>query len=82
MLIHEFVWPKERIDHIARHGVTPEEVEDVCFGDPLIQRAKGEGENLVYYMLGQTTSGRYLFCVVIAFPDWNGLPSDGAPDDQ
>lgn len=23
MLIHEFVWPEERIDHIARHGVLP-----------------------------------------------------------
>lgn len=79
MLIHEFVWPKERIDHIARHGVTPEEVEDVCFGDPLIQRAKSEGENPVYYMLGQTTSGRYLFCVVIAFPDGTGYPVTARP---
>jgi uncharacterized DUF497 family protein len=79
MLIHEFVWPQERIDHIARHDVTPEEVEDVCFGDPLIQRAKSEGENPVYYMLGQSTSGRYLFCVVIAFPDGTGYPVTARP---
>ena len=26
MRIHEFVWPQERIDHIDRHGVTPEEL--------------------------------------------------------
>ena len=27
MRIHEFVWPQDRIDHIDRHGVTPEDVE-------------------------------------------------------
>jgi hypothetical protein len=27
--IQEFVWPQERIDHIARHGVSPEEVKEV-----------------------------------------------------
>jgi hypothetical protein len=37
MRIHEFVWPQDRIDHIARHGVTPQEVEQVCFGSPLVQ---------------------------------------------
>ena len=79
MLIHEFVWPAERIEHIARHGVTPNEVEDVCFGNPLIQRAKSEGENPVYYMLGQTRAGRYLFCVVIAFPDGKGYPVTARP---
>ncbi|HET6884175.1 MAG TPA: BrnT family toxin [Pirellulales bacterium] len=79
MLIHEFIWPEERIDHIARHGVTPEEVEDVCFGDPLIKRAKSEGENPVYYLLGQTRSGRYLFCVVISFPDGKGYPVTARP---
>jgi hypothetical protein len=66
MRIHELVWPQERIDHIALHGVTPEEVEEVCFGQPLVQRAKSEGENPVYYVLGQTEAGRYLFCFPMA----------------
>jgi uncharacterized protein len=43
MRIYEFVWPQERIDHIAEHGVTPEEVEEVCFGKPLVLRAKSDG---------------------------------------
>jgi hypothetical protein len=47
MRIHEFVWPQDRIDHIDRHGVTPEEVEEACFGHALVQRAKSEGENPV-----------------------------------
>jgi uncharacterized DUF497 family protein len=67
-------WPDERIEHIARHAVTPEEVEEVCFGHSLVLRTKSEGPNPVYYVLGQTDAGRYLFCVVIAFPDGNGYP--------
>ena len=74
MRIHEFVWPQDRIDHIDRHGVRPEEVEQACFGQALVQRAKSEGENPVYYVLGQTDAGRYLLCVVIRFPDGKGYP--------
>ena len=74
MRIDAFIWPEERVEHIARHGVTPEEVEEVCFGKCLVQRAKSEGENPVYYVLGQTEAGRYLLCVVIRFPDGNGYP--------
>jgi len=28
----------------------------------------------VYYVLGQTHAGRYVFCVVIQFPDGKGYP--------
>jgi uncharacterized DUF497 family protein len=74
MRIERIIWPEDRIAHIARHDVTPEEVEEACFGDPLVLRAKAEGNNPVYYVLGQTDAGRYLFCVVIRFPDGNGYP--------
>jgi hypothetical protein len=74
MRIDEIIWPEERIEHIARHGVTPKEVDEVCFGKSLVRRAKSEGENPVYYVQGQTEAGRYLVCVVIQFPDGNGLP--------
>jgi hypothetical protein len=78
-LIYQFIWSDERIDHIAGHGVTAEEVEQVCFGRPLVLRAKSQGRNPIYYCLGQTQSGRYLFCVVIAFPDGNGFPVTARP---
>ena len=74
MRIQEIIWPVDRVDHIARHAVTPDEFEEACFGLSLVQRAKSEGENPVYYILGQTNAGRYLFCVVIQFPDGNGYP--------
>jgi hypothetical protein len=74
MKVTEFIWPQDRIDHIARHDVTPKEVEEACFGNSLVQRTKSQGENPVYHVLGQTEAGRYLFCVVIQFPDGNGYP--------
>ncbi|MGC1273707.1 MAG: hypothetical protein WBC44_08380 [Planctomycetaceae bacterium] len=79
MTIVEFLWPDERIDHIARHGVTPEEFEEVCFGRPLVLRAKSEGPNPVYYVLGRTGSGRHLFCVIIRFLDGKGFPVTARP---
>jgi uncharacterized protein len=74
MRIQQLIWPEERIEHIARHNITAEEVEEVCFGRPFVQRAKSSGENPVYYVLGQTNAGHYLFCVIIQFPDGNGYP--------
>jgi len=65
--IHELVWPEDRIEHIAHHGVQ------------LVQQAKSLGKNPVYYVLGQTTAGRYLFCVVIQFPDSRGFPVTARP---
>jgi uncharacterized DUF497 family protein len=79
MRIHQIIWPEDRIDHIARHAVTPEEFEEVCFGRAFVQRAKSDGENPVYYVLGQTEVGRLLFCVVIQFPDGNGYPVTARP---
>jgi uncharacterized DUF497 family protein len=79
MQIHQFLWPQDRIEHIADHGVTPAEVEEVCFGRSLVLKAKSEGQNPVYYVLGRTDAGRYLFCVVIVFPDGNGYPVTARP---
>ena len=67
------------MDHIARHNVTPEEVEEVCFGRPFVKRAKSEGENPVYYVRGETDGGRYLFCVIIQFPNGVGYPVTAKP---
>ena len=72
--IAEFIWTEDRIAHIARHGVEPEEFEAVCFGPSLVLRAKAQGQNPVYYVLGETEAGRYLFCLVISFPDGKGYP--------
>ena len=79
MRITELLWPRDRIEHIARHSITPDEVEEVCFGRPLVLRAKSHGDNPVYYVLGQTDAGRYLFSVIIQFPDGRGYPVTARP---
>ena len=74
MIVREMIWPHDRVEHIAAHGVRVDEVEEVCFGTSVVLRGKREGANPVYYVLGQTDAGRYLFCVVIQFPDGKGYP--------
>ncbi len=67
--IYEFVWNDDIIEHIAKHDVTPEEVEEVCFDKPLIVKSRQafKGLNPTYYALGITESGRYLFIMFIYF---------------
>jgi hypothetical protein len=48
---------------IALHGITPEEVEQVCFNEsdaPLI----GSAAEDLHYVFGKTDAGRFLFVVV------------------
>ena len=68
MSIHEIVWSEDRIEHIARHNVSPEDVEEVYFSRSFVaESVSRKGKTPVYYVLGQTPSGRYLFCVIIRF---------------
>jgi hypothetical protein len=46
---------------------------------PRVLRAKSEGKNPVYYVLGQTDEGRYLLTVIIHFPDGKGYPLTARP---
>jgi len=62
MEIREFEWGDNNIEHIARHGVFPDEVEDVAFDDdPWIRK----GRKGTRYMLGYTVAGRYLIVVYV-----------------
>lgn len=57
--VEEHIWSK--------HHVTPEEVEEVCFADPLPLRSRGGG----YAIYGQTEAGRYL--IVFLYPRGHGV---------
>ena len=73
-MIQELLWPEDRVDHIARHDVSPDEFEEVCFGRSLVLKEKSKGKNPVYHVLGETFGGRHLLCIVISFPDGKGYP--------
>ena len=62
MKIENISWDQETVYHIARHSVSPEEVEAVLFNTdnpPIIMRGK-EGRYLAY---GKTQEGRILLVV-------------------
>lgn len=62
MMFVEVRWTERSDDHIARHEVGPEEVEQVLFDPPRWIATGREGTTLVY---GRTANGRRLLVVVI-----------------
>lgn len=58
--VRRLVWDSWNISHIARHNVTPEEVEEVCHG-PFVTLA-GYAERIL--VLGPTSAGRMLVVVL------------------
>lgn len=59
--IRRLIWDPWNVAHIARHGVTPEEVEEACHaGDPYTDQGK-QGR---IRLLGLTVSGRMLAVIL------------------
>jgi uncharacterized protein len=61
LLFNIFEWDEENIEHILRHNVVPEEVEEVCVNKPYVRK----GADKRYLVYGITDSGRYIFIVGI-----------------
>jgi uncharacterized protein len=59
MRINAFVWDDDNVEHIAAHGVSPEEVEQVMGRSPTVRRARFQR----YVATGSTDGGRRLFLV-------------------
>ena len=77
--IQELYWRADRVTHIARHGVTPEEVEDAVFGDHrgLLLRvgpAERNPDETVYRFLGRTSGGRHLLVALLYLGDGLAMP--------
>lgn len=69
---HHLVWDERNIYHIDRHGVTPDEIEQIVYSsDSRIRRGR---EQKLYYVLGQTEAGRYLFVVLREFRESTARP--------
>jgi uncharacterized DUF497 family protein len=59
-----FEWDEQNTDHMARHGVGPDEAETVLDNVPFLLRTE-DGKYLAY---GQTDEGRYLLVVFVRKP--------------
>lgn len=60
------LWTQDSETHIARHNVTPLEVEQVLYTRPRLVVSGREG---VSEVLGTSNAGRYLFVVVAQSAD-------------
>lgn len=59
--IEDLYWKEHLEDKILRHGVTPEEVEEVIWdGNPEVRKCSDNR----YLIWGQSEDGRYLFIVL------------------
>lgn len=58
--LRRLIWDTWNVPHIARHQVTPEEVEQVCQGDPVeLQSYAGR-----LLLIGPTEAGKMLAVVL------------------
>jgi len=62
LLIKELVWDDRNEAHVARHKVSRDEAEEVCFGRSLGVRIRRG----MYRLIGQTGAGRYLVVILAA----------------
>jgi uncharacterized DUF497 family protein len=60
VFIGELQWEDKDINHIALHNVTPQEIEDVCFGLHLSKKERGQR----YILSGQADNGRYINVII------------------
>ena len=58
--VQKLIWDSWNIAHIARHNVVPEEVEQVCHINPIVQ--KGKERRL--HIFGPTKAGRMLTVIL------------------
>lgn len=77
--IRDLYWRPDRIEHIARHGVTPEEVEDAVFGDSRglllkVGPAERNPDETIYRFLGRTSDGRHLLVALLYLRDGIAMP--------
>ncbi len=71
MPYYEFLWTDETIEHVAEHGVSPEELQEVVRDPDEIGESRSSGRPCCW---GETTAGRYLFCVFEKLDDSTIMP--------
>jgi uncharacterized DUF497 family protein len=55
-----FIWDEENERHLAEHGITPDEFEEVVCDPDSIDQSRTTARPIAF---GMTSTGRYLGCV-------------------
>lgn len=62
-LISAFEWDDENEQHVSRHGLSPDEVDDVLMSRVAIFRNKRAGSGL-YQLIGRRIDGRFVTVII------------------
>ncbi len=65
-IVRRLLWDPWNVAHVARHDVTPEEVEQACHGPVIVE----EGYEGRLRLIGPTTGGRMLAVVLAPEADF------------
>jgi hypothetical protein len=60
MPFYFFIWTPEIIEHLAEHGVTPDQFEEIVSNPDYEDISRSSGNPIAF---GSTDDGRYLCCV-------------------
>ncbi|MEK6407866.1 MAG: BrnT family toxin [Acidobacteriota bacterium] len=68
----EAEWDDDNVEHIARHRVEPEEVEEIiyedCYPSWIMRGRRRVVHETRWRLYGQTCAGRYLIVVAALYP--------------
>ena len=67
LAVRRLIWDSWNVAHIARHQVNPNQAEEVCHADPVVQ----QGNKGRYLVFGPAKSGRLL--TVVLDPKGEGI---------
>ena len=79
MPFYFFQWTRECEAHLAQHGVTPEEFEEVVGNPDWVQSSRTTGRPIAF---GETTTGKYLACVYELLDEVTVLPITAYQPDE
>ena len=58
----DFEWDDDNVEHLAHHGISPDEAEEAILGRTVRRRGGTRGPDR-FRVLGRTAAGRYLVLV-------------------
>lgn len=60
MIVKRLVWDEWNINHVARHGISPREVEEACLGDVVVNKTYAGRLRVI----GKTLGDRWLAIIL------------------
>ena len=79
MPLYFFQWTKESEAHLAEHGVTPDEFEEVVGNPDWVQTSRPTGRPIAF---GETSTGKYMACVFELLDEVTVLPITAYEPDE